>query len=66
MTNPDDEIRRHPRTIEQDFEGLFRTMRSKRFRNGEDLATILSVLHNAGYFDYSQNKKQIIITAKPD
>ena len=36
MTNPDDEIRRHPRTIEQDFEGLFRTMRSKRFRNGED------------------------------
>jgi len=37
-----------------------------RFRNGEDLATILSVLHNAGYFDYSQNKKQIIITAKPD
>jgi anti-sigma factor len=37
-----------------------------RFRNGEDLATILSVLHNAGYFDYSQNNKQIIITAKPD
>ena len=36
MTNPDDEIRRHPRTIEQDFEGLFRTMRSRRFRNGED------------------------------
>ena len=36
------------------------------FRNGEDLTTILSVLHNAGYFDYSQNKKQIIITAKPD
>ena len=34
MTNPDDEIRRHPRTIEQDFEGLFRTMRGKRFRNG--------------------------------
>ncbi|KAB6298111.1 anti-sigma factor, partial [Bacteroides xylanisolvens] len=27
---------------------------------------ILSVLHNAGYFDYSQNNKQIIITAKPD
>ena len=37
-----------------------------RFRNGEELATILSVLHNAGYFDYSQNNKQIIITAKPD
>lgn len=37
-----------------------------RFRNGEDLATILSVLHNAGYFNYSQNNKQIIITAKPD
>lgn len=37
-----------------------------RFRNGEDLKTILSVLHNAGYFDYSQNDKQIIITAKPD
>ena len=36
------------------------------FRNGEDLTTILSVLHNAGYFDYSQNNKQIIITAKPD
>ena len=37
-----------------------------RFRDGEDLATILSVLHNAGYFNYSQNNKQIIITAKPD
>ncbi|QIU92664.1 FecR family protein [Bacteroides faecium] len=37
-----------------------------RFRNGEDLETILSVLHNAGYFDYSQNDKQIIITTKPD
>lgn len=37
-----------------------------RFRNGENLETILSVLHNAGYFDYSQNDKQIIITAKPD
>lgn len=37
-----------------------------RFRNGEDLETILSVLHNAGYFDYSQNNKQFIITAKPD
>lgn len=37
-----------------------------RFRNGEDLTTILSVLHNAGYFNYSQNNKQIIITAKPD
>ena len=37
-----------------------------RVRDGEDLATILSVLHNAGYFNYSQNNKQIIITAKPD
>lgn len=37
-----------------------------RFRNGEDLETILSVLHNAGYFDYSQNNKQVIITTKPD
>lgn len=37
-----------------------------RFRNGEDLDTILSVLHDAGYFNYSQNNKQIIITAKPD
>lgn len=37
-----------------------------RFRNGEGLETILSVLHNAGYFNYSQNNKQIIITAKPD
>lgn len=37
-----------------------------RFRNGEDLETILSVLHNAGYFDYSQNNKQFIITAKQD
>ena len=37
-----------------------------RFRDGEDLAIILSVLHNAGYFNYSQNNKQIIITAKPD
>ena len=37
-----------------------------RFRNGEDLDAILSVLHNAGYFNYSQNNKQIIITAKPD
>lgn len=37
-----------------------------RFRNEEDLTTILSVLHNAGYFDYSQNNKQIIITAKQD
>ena len=36
-----------------------------RFRNGEDLESILSVLHNAGYFDYSLNDKQIIIT-KPD
>lgn len=39
---------------------------SARFRNGEDLNTILSVLHDAGYFDYSQTNKQIIITAKPD
>lgn len=37
-----------------------------RFRNGENLDTILSVLHDAGYFNYSQNNKQIIITAKPD
>ena len=37
-----------------------------RFRNGEDLETILSVLHNAGYFNYSQDNEQIIITAKPD
>ena len=37
-----------------------------RFRNGEDLDAILSVLHNAGYFNYSQNNKQIIITAKPE
>lgn len=37
-----------------------------RFRNGEDLETILSVLHNAGYFDYSHHSKQIIINVKPD
>ena len=37
-----------------------------RFRNGEDLETILSVSHDAGYFNYSRNKKQITITAKPD
>lgn len=37
-----------------------------RFRNGEDLRTILSVLHNAGYLNYSQNNQQVIITAKPD
>lgn len=37
-----------------------------RFRNGESLETILSVLHNAGYLDYSQNNKQFIITAKRD
>lgn len=37
-----------------------------RFRNGEDLDTILSVLHNAGYFNYSQDNKQIIITTKLD
>lgn len=37
-----------------------------RFRNGENLDTILSVLHDAGYFNYSQNNKQIIITAKPN
>lgn len=35
-----------------------------RFRNGEDLETILSVLRNAGYLDYSQKDKQIIITTK--
>ncbi len=33
-----------------------------RFRYGENLETILSVLHNAGYFNYSSNNKQIIIT----
>ena len=33
-----------------------------RFRNGEDLTTILSVLHNAGYFNYSRNTQQITIT----
>lgn len=37
-----------------------------RFRNGENLETILSVLHNAGYLNYSQNNQQVIITAKPD
>ena len=37
-----------------------------RFRNGEDLETILSVLHNAGYFNYSQDNELIIITAKPE
>lgn len=39
---------------------------SARFRNGEDLETILSVLQDAGYFNYSHNNKQITITAKPD
>lgn len=39
---------------------------SARFRNGEDLETILSVLKDAGYFNYSHNDKQITITAKPD
>ncbi|MFR4275298.1 MAG: FecR domain-containing protein, partial [Bacteroides thetaiotaomicron] len=33
-----------------------------RFRNGEDLDAILSVLHNAGYFNYSRNTQQITIT----
>lgn len=37
-----------------------------RFRNGENLETILSVLHNAGYFNYSQKNKVVIITAKTD
>ena len=37
-----------------------------RFRNGETLEAILSVLHEAGYFNYSQDNKQIIITAKRD
>ena len=37
-----------------------------RFRYGENLETILSVLHNAGYFNYSLNNKQVIITAKTD
>lgn len=39
---------------------------SARFRHGEDLETILSVLQDAGYFNYSHNDKQITITAKPD
>lgn len=39
---------------------------SARFRNGEDLETILSVLHQAGYFNYSQKNHQFIITAKPN
>ena len=39
---------------------------SARFRNGEDLETILSVLHNAGYFNYSRNTQQITITPKLD
>lgn len=39
---------------------------SARFRSGEDLETILSVLHNAGYFSYSQDTKHINIYAKPD
>ena len=33
-----------------------------RFRNGEDLDAILSVLHNGGYFNYSRNTQQITIT----
>lgn len=37
-----------------------------RFRNGEDLDAILSVLHNAGYFNYSRNTQQITITKKLD
>ena len=37
-----------------------------RFRNGEDLETILSVLHNAGYLNYSRNTQQITITPKLD
>ena len=37
-----------------------------RFRNGENLETILSTLHHAGYFNYSLDNKQIIITTKPD
>ena len=37
-----------------------------RFRNGEDLDAILSVLHNAGYFNYSRNTQQITITPKLD
>lgn len=37
-----------------------------RFRNGESLETMLSVLHNAGYFNYSLNNKQVTITAKTD
>lgn len=37
-----------------------------RFCNGENLETILSVLRDAGYFDYSTENKQIIITANTD
>lgn len=37
-----------------------------RFRNEESLETMLSVLHNAGYFNYSMNNKQVTITAKTD
>ena len=45
----------------------FRNYRvTARFRNGEDLETILSVLHNAGYFNYSRNTQQITITPKLD
>ena len=39
---------------------------SARFPNGEDLETILSVLQDAGYFNYSHDNNQITITAKPD
>lgn len=37
-----------------------------RFRNGEDLNDILSVLQSAGYFRFTQQNKQIVITTKPN
>ena len=32
-----------------------------RFRNGEDLDAILSVLHNAGYFNYSETLNRLLL-----
>lgn len=37
-----------------------------RFPGNENLETILSLLQKAGYFNYSQNNKEIILTTKPD
>lgn len=39
---------------------------SAHFRNNENLEQILSILQDAGYFDYSSGNQQIIITSKPD